>query len=221
MPTDERRDTIRLHCSIAATLKTKRMTRECRVTNASLTGLAIEVESKIKRKTQVTVHRDQYGGPVSGTVMWCRIVKGSNRYQIGVAYSEDREMLKASWIKPALKDLGFTVGRINNKRQLTRVPGHHRRCFLKSQDGDTYSVGEVINLSVGGASVDSEVEIPKGLRLVIKIDGVAGVPELVCAAEVKSCKYVSRIRKHICGLRFVDSDEKLVRKHMSAMMGEC
>jgi PilZ domain-containing protein len=221
VPTDERRDTIRLHCSINATLKTKKTTRECRVTNASLTGLQLEIESKVRRKTPVTVHRNQHGAPVRGTVMWCRASKSSNRFQIGVAYEDDRNMLKESWIKPALKELGFTVGRINEKRQLTRVPGHHRRCFLKSPEGDTYSSGEVQNLSVGGASVDSEVEMPKGLKLVIKIDGLKDVAEMVCNAEVRSCKYSRQTRKYICGLIFLDSDEKLVRKHMSAMMGAC
>jgi hypothetical protein len=221
VPTDERRDTIRLHCSINATLKTKRTTRECRVINASLTGLGLEVESKMRRKTPVTVHRNQYGSPVTGTVIWCRMAKGSNRYQVGVAYDDDRAMLKASWLKPALKDLGFVVGRINEKRQLTRVPGHHRRCFLKSPSGDTYSTGEVLNLSTGGVSVDSEVEMPKGLELLLKIDGIDKVPELICNAEVRSCKYSRKTRKYICGLIFLDSDEKLVRKHMSAMMGAC
>ena len=221
VPTEEWRDTIRLECSIKATLKTKKSTRECRVTNASLTGLGIEMESKIRKKTAVTIHRSQYGGPVSGTVLWCRVAKGSNRYQVGIAYDDDRAMLKDSWIKPALKDLGFQVGKISEKRQLTRVPGHHRRCFLKSPDGDTYSSGEVQNLSVGGVSVDCEVEMPKGLQLIVKIDGLAGVPELICKAEVRSCKYKSKIRKFICGLRFLESDEKLVRKHMSAMMGAC
>lgn len=221
VPTDERRDIVRLECSVRATLKTGKFTHECRVTNASLTGLGLEMESKLRRKTAVVVHRDKSGGPVRGTVMWCRQQKGSNRYLLGIAYENNPEMLKASWIKPALKELGFTVGRINEKRQLTRVPGHHRRCFLKSPTGETYSTGEVLNLSIGGISVDSEVEIPKGLHLLIKIDAGDGLPELICNAELKSCKYSKKTRKYICGLKFIDSNEKLVRMHMSAMMGAC
>ena len=77
------------------------------------------------------------------------------------------------------------------------------------------------NLSVGGASVDSDVEMPKGLKLVLKIDGIENVPEMICPVEVRSCRYSQRTRKYICGLIFLDSDEKLVRKHMSAMMGAC
>lgn len=221
VPTDERRDTIRLNCSISATLKTAKTTRDCRVINASLTGLGIELESKIRKKTSVVVHRDKHGGPVSGTVIWCRALRGSNRYQAGIAYSDNASMLKASWIKPALRDLGFSVGRISEKRQLTRVPGQKRRCFLKSMAGETYSAGELQNLSIGGALVESEVELPKALKLLLKVDPIDSYPELVAKAEVKSCYRCPKKRKYICGIRFLEADEKLVRKHMSAMMGAC
>ena len=221
LPTDERRDTVRLHCSIAATLKDGKTTREIRVINASLTGLAIELESKLRKKAVVTIHREQFGGAVEGTVVWCRALRGSNRYQVGVTYKEDREMLRASWIKPALKSLGFTVGRINEKRQLTRVPGHHRRCFLKSLQGETYSPGELKNLSLGGALVESEVEIPRGLRLILKSAPVPGIAELVMEAEIKSCKRDPKTRRYLCGLKFVNGDEKLLKKHMTVLMDEC
>ena len=138
-----------------------------------------------------------------------------------MAYDENREMLKASWLKPALKDLGFTVGRISEKRQLARVPGHHRRCFLKSFAGDTYSAGKLLNLSMGGAQVECDVEIPKGLKLVLKTYPIARLKDLVMEAEVKSCRRNAQTRKYHCGLRFLKGDEKLLKKHMSAMMQEC
>lgn len=221
VPTEERRETIRLMCSIGATVKTKKTTREARVINASLTGLSVELESKIRKNTPVSVHREQHGGPVCGRVVWCRSVRGANRYQVGITYDDDKSMLRVSWLKPALKELGFTVGRINEKRLLTRVPGHNRRCFLKSMAGETYSSGELLNLSIGGALVDSEVEIPKGHKLKLKTDPIANIPELICVAEVKSCRRNARTRKFVCGLRFLEAEEKLVRRHMSAMMGDC
>ena len=222
VPTDERRDTIRLNCSISATMKSKKMTHEVRVVNASLTGLCVELESKVRRKTVVTVSRDQYGGPVTGSVIWCRALKGSNRYQLGIGYADDKEMLKKSWLKPALRDLGFTVGRISEKRQLTRVPGNHLRCFLKSPNGETYSAGELVNLSVGGALAQSDVEIPLDHELLLKVDPVANAPEFVVKSRVTTCKRNSQTRKYEVGLRFLQSEDKLlkcIRKHMSAMMG--
>jgi len=191
------------------------------VVNASLTGLGVELESKLRKRQSVVIHRDELGGPVDGTVLWCRALKGSNRFQVGIAYKEDKEMLRNSWIKPALKELGFTVGRINEKRALTRVPGHHRRSFLKSMAGDTYSTGEVLNLSIGGALVDSEVEIPKGHQLKLKVDPIANIPELIAVARVKSCKRNPKSRKYDCGLEFLEVDERLLRKHMASLMQEC
>lgn len=221
VPVDERREQVRLDCLISAVLKHKNQTRECRVVNASLTGLQIELESKIRKRSQVSLHRDQHGGPVLGSVMWCRAKRGDNRYRAGIRYHDDPKMLRDSWIKPALKDLGFSVGRIKEKRQLTRVPGQKRRCFLKSMSGDTYSSGELINLSVGGALVELEVELPDGLELLLKIDPIENVGELSATVVVASCKRNRQTRQYSCGLRFVEVDLKLVRRHMSVMMGEC
>ena len=222
VPVDERRDTIRLECAIAAVLKTPKTTREVRVINASLTGLAIELESKLKKGTHVSIHRDQYGQALVGEVIWCRALRGSNRYQVGLAYGEDKAMLRASWLKPALKDLGFTVKRINEKRSLTRVPGHRRRCFLKSiRGGDTYSSARLINLSKGGALVEAECEIPVGMRLKLKTDPIAKLRDLIMESEVQSCKRNKQTRKYLVGLKFVKGDEEMVKKHMKALMDEC
>ena len=221
IPKGERRDTIRLKCAISALLVTKKMSREAKVINASLTGMALEVESKIRRKTKVTIKREEHGGPVYGTIIWCRAIKGNKRFQIGVSYDDDKNMLKASWLKPALKEIGFSIGRIQEQRQLARVPGHHRRCFLKSLDGDTYSMGQVLNLSLGGASVDSEVEIPKNLNLILKIDSLEDAPELLANAILKSCYRNPKTRKYVCGLEFTEPDEKSLRKHIAALMQDC
>ncbi len=216
-PTDERRDTIRLGCRIPVLAKVKTSMVDTKVINASLTGLCLELEKPIKPKTKLTLHKDELGEPVEAKVVWCRGLRGSAKYQAGVTYLSDSESLKNSWIKPALKQLGFTVGRIGEKRKLLRVPGRYR-CFLKSMAGDTYAKGELTNLSVGGCLVESEVELPLKLKIRIKTDPVGGLEALVGTAEVRSCKKNPKTRNYCCGLRFVDIDEQLVKRHMSIMM---
>jgi hypothetical protein len=216
-PTDERRDTIRLGCRIPVLAKVKTAMVEVKVVNASLTGLCLEMEKPIKPKTRLVLHKDELGDPVEAKVVWCRGLRGSARYQAGVTYVSDRDALKSSWIKPALKQLGFTVGRIGEKRKLLRVPGRYR-CFLKSMAGDTYASGELTNLSIGGCLVESEVELPLKLKLRIKTDPVGGLEALTGTAEVRSCKKNPQTRNYCCGLRFVDIDELLVKRHMAIMM---
>lgn len=216
-PTDERRDTIRLGCRIPVLLKMKSKMMEVKVINASLTGLCIELESSVKPKTKITLHRDEFGDAISAKVLWCRGQRGSAKYQAGVLYLSDSEELKNSWIKPALKQLGFTVGRIGEKRKLLRVPGRYR-CFLKSMAGETYANGELTNLSIGGALVESDVELPLKLKIRIKTDPVGGLDALTGVAEVRTCKKNPKTRNYCCGLRFLEIDEQLVKRHMAIMM---
>lgn len=216
-PTDERRDTIRLGCRIPVLAKVKTAMIEVNVVNASLTGLCLELEKPIKPRTKLTLHRDEFGEAVHAKVVWCRGLRASARYQAGVTYLSDKEALKSSWIKPALKQLGFTVGRIGEKRKLLRVPGRYR-CFLKSLEGETYASGELTNLSIGGCLVESEVELPLKLKIRIKTDPVGGLEALTGVAEVRSCKKNAQSRNYCSGLRFVDIDEALVKRHMAIMM---
>ena len=216
-PTDERRDTIRLGCRIPVLSKVKTSMVEVLVVNASLTGLCIEMEKPMKPKTKLNLHRDEFGDPVVAKVVWCRGVRGAAKYQAGLIYLSDKEALKDSWIKPALKQLGFTVGRIGEKRKLLRVPGRYR-CFLKSMAGETYAKGELTNLSIGGCLVESEVELPLKLKIRIKTDPVGGLEALTGIAEVRSCKKNPRTRNYCCGLRFTEIDELLVKRHMANMM---
>lgn len=216
-PTDERRDTIRLGCRIPVLAKIKSSMVEVLVVNASLTGLCIEMEKPMKPKTKLALHRDEFGDPVQARVIWCRGLRGSAKYQAGLTYLSDKDTLKSSWIKPALKQLGFTVGRIGEKRKLLRVPGRHR-CFLKSMAGETYAKGELTNLSIGGCLVESEVELPLKLKIRIKTDPLIGLEALTGTAEVRSCKKNPRTRNYCCGLRFLEIDELLVKRHMAAMM---
>ncbi len=219
-PTDERRETIRLNCSIGVLAKTKKGQREARVVNASLTGLCLELESKIKPKTELSLHRPEHGDPLTAKVIWCRSIKGSDKWHAGVNFGEDKSMLKSSWLKPALKDLGFSVGRISEKRKLLRVPGSGR-CFLKSMAGETYGKGSILNLSAGGALVESEVELPRELRIRFKTNPLpGGIDALRAVAEVRSVKRNPKTRMYLTGLRFTEVDEKLLRKHMAAMMAE-
>lgn len=216
-PIDERRDTIRLHCHIQVLVRIKTAMIDAKVVNASLTGLCIEVERAIKPKTTMTLHRDEFGEAVEAKVAWCRVPRGSKKYHVGLAYLSNEDQLKSSWIKPALKQLGFAVGRIGEKRKLLRVPGRYR-CFLQSLAGETYAIGELTNLSVGGCLVESEVELPVKLKIRIKTDPLGSLDPLIGTAEVRSCKKNPETRQYRSGLRFIEIDEATVKRHMGVMM---
>lgn len=218
-PIDERRETVRLRCRFPVQAKAGKENFEVVVLNASLTGLCLESERKLKPKRELMLHYDELGGPVSVKVAWCRALKGSSKYQSGVIYGSGKEELKDSWIKPALKKMGFKPGRIGEKRKLLRVQGSYK-CLLKSMAGDVYTDAEVVNLSIGGMQVEGGVELPLNLKLRVKTDPWKALDPLEVVAEVRTCKRNPQTRRWTCGLRFVEADEGQVKRHMSALMGD-
>ena len=216
-PIDERRDTVRLNCRIPVRLKYKKVSAEAIVVNASLTGLRLETEKKVGTRTVIRILREDFGDEVEAKVIWCRARRGNNRFQLGVKYASDPRKLRSSWIKPALKQLGFSSGRIGEKRALIRVPGS-LRCFLKNSSGETYSAGTLLNLSLGGALVESDVELPKGFELRLKTDPLGRLGIIESEVEVMNCHKDAQTRKYMCGLRFLNADEKLIKRYMSIMM---
>lgn len=220
VPSDERRDTIRLDCRILVTMTIADKTYSARVVNVSLTGLCLELENKIKAKQTVTLAREEFGQPLSGRAVWCRSVRGTNKHQVGVQYNADQQMLRASWLKPALKTLGFKPNLITEKRKLLRVPGKIR-CVLKALTGDVYTEGELLDLSIGGALVEGEVELPDNLKVILETDPVGNLKPLTPVGKIVSCNRNVELQRWRCGIQFTESDLPAIRKYMKALMADC
>lgn len=218
-PIDERRETVRLRCRFPVQAQAGKRNFEVIVLNASLTGLCLETDRKLRTKQQLVLHYGELGGSVTVKVAWCRALKGSSKFESGVLYCSDKEELKDSWIKPALKKMGFKPGRIGEKRKLLRVQGSYR-CLLKSMAGDVYTDAEVLNLSIGGMQVEGGVELPLKLKIRVKTDPWKSLDPLEVVAEVRTCRRNPKTRRWTCGLAFLEADEGQVKRHMSAFMDE-
>ncbi len=218
-PTEERRESFRLICRFAVRAKTKKDTFEVKVVNASLTGLCLETDRKIRARQILHLHYDELGSPVEVKVAWCRALKGSAKFEVGVNYLSEGAELRNSWIKPALQKMGFKAGKVHEKRKLLRVHGGYK-CLLKSMAGDVYTDAEVVNLSVGGLMVEGGVELPLNLKLRVKTDPWRKLDPLEAVVEVRTCKRNAHTRRWACGLRFLECDMALVKKHLAALMNE-
>lgn len=195
-------------------------TYSARVINVSLTGLCLELENRIKAKQMVHLAREEFGKPLEGRAVWCRSVRGTNKHQVGVVYKEDQQMLRASWLKPALQSIGFRPSLISEKRKLLRVPGRVR-CLLKGLTGDTYTDGEMLDLSIGGALVEGEVELPDNLTVEFETDPLGNLKPLKGVAKIVSCHRNVELQKWRCGIQFTESDQTQVRKYMKSLMADC
>lgn len=217
VPSDERRDTIRLSCSIDVTLLVAGKPYPATVVNVSLTGLCLELDARLKAQQAVVLERDEFGKPLEGQAVWSRSSRTNSRNQLGVMYKADQQMLRASWLTPALKQLGFKSEMVSEKRKLLRVPGQ-LSCQLKGMTGDTYTEGSMLDLSVGGALVEGEVELPENLQIQFKIEPLGNLKALDGVARVVSCYRDPEEEKWRCGIRFTEVDDTLVRRYLKALM---
>lgn len=214
---NERRSTVRLRCNLDVLLWVDNVIHNASVVDVTLTGLSLEVEKPIALEQMVSLARDDFGRPWQGEVVWCRAVKGTRGYRVGVRYPADHEMMRSSWLEPALKQTGFEVERPDERRRLRRVSGRVP-CQLRGLTGDLYTEGEMLDLSLGGAKVESDVEFPAGLSLAFETLPQGGLPPLQGIAKVASCRPAPAEGRWLAGLRFTETREEDVLKYMSSMV---
>lgn len=216
-PVDERREIVRVPCKFPAmVLPAKGGEVKAVVVDMGLKGLRLETEEKLSKKKQVRIVRPG-GGAVVCKVVWSRAQRFTNKFHAGVLFDDSPENMRASWIKPTLQQLGFQPGRIKEKRQYIRVPSEHR-AVLSSTAGDALGEGDLLNLGIGGALVEIDVAIPKGNKIILKVDPVGALPLLEIRAGICSVTKNKRDQKFRHGLEFEDQNNRLVKRYLNIFM---
>lgn len=217
VPTDERRETIRLRCDLSVLLKVEESFRFAKVMDVTLTGLCLHSEDLLKPGQVISLSRDDFGPPLEAEVLWCKRRRSGKGFRIGVGYQADHDRLRVSWLRPALKQAGFKAALPGQMRKLLRVPGRVT-CQIKGLTGEAYTDGEMLDLSVGGALVESPVEFPKDLSIEFETVPLGGLPPLKGFAKIVSC-HAGEQGKWKCGLRFTESKAEDIKKYMNSMLG--
>lgn len=218
IPTDERRDTMRLRCKVGAILKVGQDLHFVHLVNVTLTGLCMDVEIPVKPAQRLELTRDDFGEPLQCEVIWCKKRRGGNGYRAGLRYAADQAALTSSFLRPALRQAGFHAEFPGEKRQLIRVPGRVA-CQLKGLTGEKYTDAEMLDLSLGGALVESGMPFNEGLTVAFETLPMGGLPPLRGIAKIASVQQQDALDgKWHCGLRFTDSVPEDVRKYMKSML---
>ena len=218
VPTDERRETVRLQCRVNALLRAGEAMHFVSVVNVTLSGLCIEVEGPLQPELSVSLARDDFGPPLAAKVLWSKPLKrGAKNHLVGLQYDADPEVLRASWLQPALKQAGFKAEFPGEKRRLLRVPGRVV-CQIKGMTGEAYTDAEMLDLSLGGALVESPMEFPLNLTVEFETVPMGGLPPLKGVAKMASIQKANEGGKWRCGLRFTESKEEDIREYMKSML---
>ncbi len=219
LPTRERRKLIRLPCRIAVECSSPKGEFKAWATDIGLNGMRLESQVRLEAGAPMNIIcKGQPGGSVRCEVVWCHPRKHDDGYYTGVKFSDTNENMRKSWVKPALKALGFSSKRIKERRREVRIPARSQpRVSIANRAGDVLTDGVLLNLSVGGALVKIGVQIPVRLKVVLQVDPIGVVPPLEVLSEVRSCKKDVHSQKWIHGLQFIDSPESLVTKYMEEL----
>ncbi len=216
LPTDERRETMRLRCEMGALAKVDEGMHFVTIQDVTLTGLQLEMDTPLKPEQTLVLTRDEFGCPLEATVMWCEPGKDGKRHRLGLRYQADHDMLCRSWLKPALKQAGFQAEFPGEKRKLVRIAGRVD-CELKGLTGETYTGAEMLDLSLGGALVECGMSFPEGLTIEFETSPLGGLPPLKGLAKIASVQPLEEKRWRY-GLRFTESKPEVVQKYMAGML---
>ena len=184
--------------------------------NLTFTGLCLETPKLLPEGTEVTLCRDAFGPPFNGTVMWSKKTEGG-KFLAGLECELDEDKLVESWLEPALVQAGFEAAYVGERRQLVRVPGRVR-CELTELGGGATLEGLMLDLSVGGALVESGEEIAAGTKVKYKTHPIGKkIPALEGEALVKSTRKRAS-GEWLLGLSFEGSDNEKIRTYMGRML---
>ncbi|MBI3929605.1 MAG: PilZ domain-containing protein [Armatimonadetes bacterium] len=220
VPTEERRQLIRLSCKIVALCSASGREFKVAVTDIGLNGMRLEAPEQLKKGQALQILcPNQPGGAIACEVVWCRQVGNSKSWSTGVRFSDSDENKASSWIKPALHSLGFGAGKIKERRTHVRVPANCRpRAAVANKAGDVLTEGSLLNLGIGGALVSLGVEVRPGMTIRLQLDPLGALPGLDLLSEVRSCKKDVRNQKWLHGMRFNDRDNPMVRRYMDLFL---
>lgn len=206
---DERRDSVRLNFSCPVEVVAGQRSLEGEVLNLTFTGLCLRLPEALEADTELTLKRDEFGPAFNATVLWNK--KKEQGYLVGVQGELDEEKLINSWLEPTLRQAGFEAEYVDEKRQLLRVPGRVP-CTLSDSDGRSLGQGELLDLSKGGALLESQAPLEKDQELRFQAQGLGALPPLEGTAKVVS------VSGNRTGLAFVHVHETRVRAYIKEML---
>lgn len=173
-PLEERRTVARLECDFqVVVLLPGDRALGAHVTDISLFGMSLELHEELAPGTRVRLllaHDDSLE-EVACKVRGCR--PGPKGFECGLVYHQDAERLSRSWVCTLLRELGYDIGHLQQRRAFIRV-----KTDLPAQieAGDGMFEGRVIDLGVGGALLKCEQELPDHEEVRLLLDATAGDP---------------------------------------------
>ena len=215
VPMDERRESVRLNFRCAVDVKVAEQLYSASMVNLTFTGLCLELQTPLEEGQELELLRDEFGPPFKGTVLWSK-KKAGELFLVGVECELDEDRLIGSWLEPTLIQAGFEAEFLDEKRLVVRVPGRVK-CQLQSLMGESMGEAFMLDLSRGGALLESERELVPETSLKFETAPLGGLPPLRDTAKIVSARPTDK-GTWLCGVRFQEENEKKIQPYMDSML---
>ena len=204
---DERRELVRLRChlEVSYTVGSKRYFGQ--VVDMSLGGMMLRCLQPPANGSFTDVTYDAPEGEAKEStvrcrVQWCKRRRRDSIHFAGLSYCSSEEVLRNSWVKVCLRQLGFRPERLFQKRKFVRV-----NCFIpvsvSPQDGPGVQ-GSLYNLGVKGALLETSTALGIGEPVEIQIGPVEQLPVYTVRGRVAAGNEVNRLM--FLGVEFESGD---------------
>lgn len=122
-PAVERRHTTRVECCYQVECQAGDRKFAASVINMGLGGMRLLMDQEIAPEEILRVQQTHQGwGALTVRVVWTRLRTGGDNFECGVVYKDTLEQLEQSWVKGALKRLGFDSKALYERRRTLRAP---------------------------------------------------------------------------------------------------
>lgn len=136
-----------------------------RVHSVGLFGLGLFCKEELQDVVDVTAPSQlETGERIRCRVESCRPVEGG--FQAGLVYHETAEKLSTSWVAHLLRELGYSLNHLVQRRKLrrisTRIPAD-----MQTYDGEQSVPAVALDIGVQGALVESDAEWSPGTEVAL------------------------------------------------------
>ena len=150
-PAAERRNTMRVDCCYQVECTRPEGSFKASVINMGLGGMRLLSAQELQAEECFSVQQADMGS-LSVRVVWCRPRSTGDNFETGVVYRDGLEQLENSWVKGALRRLGFETRSLYERRRTLRA--------RISVQADLTLAGKVygctmLDLGLGGALVET------------------------------------------------------------------
>lgn len=213
---DERRELVRMRCHYDVEYRYRDKRHKGQIVDMSLGGMKLRCfQPPLVGETVEVTYKvpavDAQNQTVPCKVQWVRARERDYVQFVGLAYDASDEVLRKSWVKMVLKQLGFQPDKIFQRRKFVRaeciVPVKVVYQRVRTFDGRLY------NLGVKGALVEGQTKLEPGELVELQIGPFEELPFFTVMGNV--AQQSNHHGTTLIGVQFAEMGER-----STAILGE-